>query len=119
MLRRSANIGDGSPKSSAILSHSENIADVSPMCLPVLDILNVCVPRRMFADWCALFGDISPRVLGDETSEENFNACIDIFLDVPMAWRSMAMTRVRCRSFVELLAHGDAQLCASRKHREA
>ena len=39
---------------------------------------------------------------------------------VPMAWRNMAITRIRRRSFVEILAHrGAAQLCALRKHREA
>ena len=38
----------------------------------------------------ALLGDISPIVLGDETPGENFKVCIDILLDVPMHWRSMA-----------------------------
>ena len=42
--------------------------------------------------------------------EENFNACIEIFLDVPLPWQSMAMARVRRRSFVELLVHGGAAL---------
>ena len=61
---------------------------------------------RMFVHYCALlklFGDISPMVLGDETLGENFNA---------MSWWSMAITRVRRWSFVELLAHGGAaQIC--------
>ena len=60
----------------------------------------------MFADCSALFGDISPMVFGVETSGENFNACIEIFLDVPMPWRSMAITRVRRRSIAEPLVHG-------------
>ena len=47
-------------------------------------------------------------VFGNETLGENCNACIDILLDVPMPWRSMAITRVRHRSFAELLAHGGA-----------
>ena len=69
----------------------------------------------------ALFGDISPMVLEDETSGENINAYIAIFGDVPMPWRSRAITSARRRSFAELLlAHGGAaQMCASRKHREA
>ena len=37
----------------------------------VWDILNLGVPRRMFADCPALFGDISPMVRGVGTSREN------------------------------------------------
>ena len=81
-----------------------SIADVSPMCRRcVWDICGLGEHRRMFADCSALFGDISPMVFGGETSGENFNACIEIFLDVPMPWRSMAITRVRRRSFAEQL----------------
>ena len=55
-------------------------------------------------------------VFGVETSGENFNACIEIFLDVPMPWRSMAITRVGRRSFAEPLVYGgDAQIV----HRES
>ena len=87
-------------------------------------IFGLGVHRRMFADCSALFGDISPMVYGVETSEENFNACFDFFLEFPMPWRNMAITRVRRRSFAEPLVHGgaalvDAQMCASREHREA
>ena len=80
------------------------VADVSPMCLV------------HFYHWCTspnvrrLLGDISPMVFGVKTLGENFNACIEIFLDVPMPWRSMAMTRVRRRSFAEPLVHGGAAL---------
>ena len=49
-------------------------------------------------------------VFGVETSGENFNACFEIFLDVPMSWRSMAITHVRRRSFGEPLVHGGAAL---------
>ena len=85
-----------------------SIADVSPMCRPmcrrcVWDIFGLGVHCRTFADCSALFGDISAMVFGVETSGENFNACIEIFLDVPMSWRSMAITRLRRRSFTEPL----------------
>ena len=79
----------------------------------------------MFADCSALFGDISLMVFGVETSGENFNACIEFFIDVLMPWRSMAITCVHRRSFSEPLVHVgaglaiDAQICASREHREA
>ena len=93
------------------------VADVSPMCL---GHFGLGVHRRMFADCSALFGDISPMVLGVETSGENFNACIEIFLDVPMPGRSMAITRVRRRSFVEPLVHGGAALAIPKfVHRES
>ena len=72
-----------------------NIGDIMTsnmhrQCLhePSLDIFNLGVHRR-------LFSDISPMVFGVETSGENFHACIEIFLDVPMPWRSMAITHVR------------------------
>ena len=81
-------------KPSAILSHRifiadvyTSIADVSPC---VWDIFGLGVHRRMFADCSALFGDISPMMFGVETSGENFNSCIEIFLDVPMPWRLFA-----------------------------
>ena len=42
------------------------------------------------------------------------------FLDVPMPWRSIAITHVRRRSFAELLAHGGAALAMPRcVHRES
>ena len=86
----------------------------------VWDIFNLGVHRRIFADCSALFGDISPMVFGVETSGENFNACIEIFLDVPMPWRSMAITRVRRRSFAEPLVHGgDALAMPKFVHRES
>ena len=62
--------------------HVENIADVSPMCLGHV--------RR-------LFGDISPLVLGVGIAGENSNACIEFFLDAPMPWQGMAITRLRRR----------------------
>ena len=73
------------------------VADVSPMCL------------GHFWPWCTS-RNVSPMVFGVETSGENFNACIEIFLDVPMPWRSMAITRVRRRSFAKPLVHGGAAL---------
>ena len=70
------------------------VADVSPMCRRCeWDIFGLGVHRRMLADCSALFGNISPMVFGVETSGRIFNACIEIFLDVPMPWRSMAITR--------------------------
>ena len=57
-----------------------------------------------------LFGDIWPMVLVDQTSEENLNACIEIFPEVLMHSRSMAITRVSRRSFAELLVNGGAAL---------
>ena len=88
---------------------------MSPMCRQcVWDMFGLGVHRRMFADCSALFGDISPMVFGVETSGENFIACIEIFLDVPMPWRSMAITRVRRRSFAEPLVHGGAALAMSK-----
>ena len=57
--------------------HDENIVDLSPMCLVHL--------HRMFADYFALLGGISPKALGDKTSRENFNACITILLLYPDA----------------------------------
>ena len=69
---------------------------------------------------CSLFGDISLMVFGTETSGENFNACIEIFLDVPMPWQSMAITRVRRRSFAEPLVQGGAALAMPKcVHRES
>ena len=105
-------------KPSAILSYRiciadvyTSIADLSPMCRRCeWHIFGLRVHRRMFADCSALFGDISPLVFGVETSGKNFNTCIEIFLDVPMPWRSMAITRVRRRSFSEPLVHGGAAL---------
>ena len=83
-----------------------SIADVSPMCRRcVWDIFGLGVHRRMFADCSALFGDISPMVFG---------------VDVPMPWRSMAITRVRIRSFAEPLVHGGAALAMPKcVHRES
>ena len=80
----------------------------------VWDIFNLDVHRRIFADCSARFGDISPMVFGVETSGESFNACIEIFLDVQMPWRSMVITRVRRRSFAEPSVHGDAALSWNR-----
>ena len=108
-------------KPSAILSHRiyiadvyTSIADLSPMCRRcVWDIFGLGVHRRMFAD-------ISPMVFGVETSGENFNACIEIFQDVPMPWRSIAITRVRRQSFAEPLVHGGAALAMPKfVHRES
>ena len=97
--------------------HVGNSAVVSPMCC---DIFNLCVPHRMFADCCALLSDISPMVLGHETSGENFNACIEFFGDVPMPWWSMTITRRRRWSFAELLAHGGAALAMPKfEHRDS
>ena len=79
-------------------------------CRCVWDIFNLGVHRRMFAYCSALFGDISSMVFGVQPLGENFNACIEIFLDIPMSWRSMAITRVHHRSFAEPLVHGGAGL---------
>ena len=77
------------------------IADVSATCLALV-YLTEC-SSTIIVRCSALLGDISPIVLGDETLWENFNA---------MSWWSMAITRVRRWSFVELLAHGGAaQIC--------
>ena len=74
----------------------------------------------MFTDCSALFGDISPMVFGVKTSGGNFNACIEFFLDLPMPWRSIAITRVRRRSFAEPLVHGGAALAMPKfEHRES
>ena len=51
-----------------------------------------------------LCGDISPMVLGDETSRGGGGVHAFSFL------LSMAITRVLRRSFAELLAHGGAAL---------
>ena len=84
---------------------------MSPMCW---DIFGLGVHCRMFAD------SVSPVVFGVETSGENLNACIEIFLDVPMSWRSMAITCVRRRSFPEPLVHGGAALAMPKcVHRES
>ena len=101
--------------------HRRFVADVSPMCRRCeWDIFGLGVHRRMFADCSALFSDISPMVFGVETSAENLNACIKIFLDVPMPWRNMAITRVRRRSFAEPLVHGGAALAMPKfVHRES
>ena len=115
-------------KPSAILSHRiyiadvyTSIADVSPMCLRcVWYIFNLGVHHRMFADCSALLGDISLMVFGVETSGENSNACIEIFLYVTMPWRSMVMTRVQRRLFDEPLVHGDDTLTMPKfEHRES
>ena len=85
----------------------------------VWDIFGLGVHRRMLADCFALFGDILPMVFVVETSGENFNACIEFFLDVPMPWRGMAIIRVRRRSFAEPLVHGGAALAMPKcVHRE-
>ena len=60
--------------------------------------------------WSALFDDISRMVLDDETSGENFNACIQIFLGVLMPWWNMAIHCVRCRSFAKQLVHRGSAL---------
>ena len=103
-------------------SHQICIADVytsmlktSSMCRRcVWDLLNLGVLRRMFADCSALFGDIFPMVLGVETSGENFKACIDFFLDIPMPWRRMAMARVRGRLIPALLVKNGAGLAMTK-----
>ena len=112
MLRRAARehrrwIGDKSPNHPRYY-HIEYASPICRRC--VWDIFGLGVHRRMFADCSALFGDISPMVFGVETSGENFNACIEIFLDVPMPWRSMAITRVRRGSFAEPLVHSGVAL---------
>ena len=129
------NIGDGSAMDhqtigdiiilnmhrQCLQEHRRCVADVSLMCRRcVWYIFNLGVHRRMFADCSALLGDISPMVFSVETSGENFNACIEIFLDVPMPWRSMAVTRVLRRSFAEPLVHGGAALAMPKfEHRES
>ena len=101
--------------------HRRFVADVSPMCRRCeWDIFGLGVHRGMLADCSTLFGDISPMVFGVETSGENVNACIEIFLDFPMPWRSMAITRVRRRSFAKPLVHGGAALAMPEfVHRES
>ena len=63
--------------------HIGNIADVSATFLTLV-YLTECSPTAVCCS--ALFGNMSPMVLIDETSGENFNACIDTFIDVPMPW---------------------------------
>ena len=119
MLRRAARehrrwIGDGSPNHRRYY-HIEYASPLFTRALLmcrrcVWDIFGLDVHRRMFADCSALFRNISPMLFGVETSGENFNACIEFFLDVPIPWRSMAITHVRRRSFAEPLAHGGAAL---------
>ena len=94
---------------------------MSPKCRRcVWNIFNLGVHRLMFADCSALFGDISPIVFGVKTSAENFNACIAIFHDAPMPWRSMAITRAPRRSFAEPLVHVGAALAMPKfVHRES
>ena len=59
-------------------------------------------------------------VFGVETSGEKSNACIEIFINVPMPWRSVAITRVCRRSFAEPLVHGGAALTMPTSvHRES
>ena len=111
-------IGDVSPNHQRyyhIEYASPMFTRASPMCLghfwPWYTSPNV---RRLLGAvrqyYSVLFGDISPMVFGVKTSGENFNARIEIFLDVPMLWRSMAITRVRRRSFTEPLVHAGAAL---------
>ena len=88
-------------KPSAILLHRiciadayTSIADFLLMCRRcVWDIFGLGVHRRMFADCSPLFGDISSMVFDVEKSGENFNACIEIFLNARClgeAWRLLA-----------------------------
>ena len=58
----------------------------------------------MFADFCALFGTVW-RLIADSSWQS-----IDIFLDVPVPWRSMVITHVCRQSFAELLAHSGTAL---------
>ena len=108
------NIGDGSPNHRRyyhIEYASPMFARPSPMCRRcVWDIFGLGVHRRMFADCSTLFGDISV---------ENFNACIEFFIDVQLPSRCMAITRVRRRSFAEPLVLGGAVLAMPKcVHRE-
>ena len=52
--------------------------------------LCVGLRQRMFADCCALLGDISTMVLGDETWGENLNTCIKTCRCLGEAWRLFA-----------------------------
>ena len=133
MLRRAARefrrwIGYGSPNHQRyyhIEYASAMFTLASPMCRRcVRDIFGLGIHRRLLGvvrRYCsALFGDISPMVFGVETSGGNFNARIEIFLDVQMPWRSMAITRVRRRSFAEPLVHGGSALAMPKcVHRES
>ena len=87
--------------------HHRCVADVSAIfwTLVYLSESSPTVVR-----WSALFGDISRMVLDDEISGANFNACIQIFLDIPMPWWNMAIPCVRCQSFAEQLVHRGAAL---------
>ena len=102
-LGTSASIGDGSPNHQRYY-HIEYVSPMftraSSMCRrSVWDILNLGVHRRMFADCSALFGDISPMVIWRRNIGRKFQCIyIELFLDVPMPWRSMAITRVRRRT---------------------
>ena len=84
------NIGNGSPKPMAILSRQIY------RCLHehehrrcVCDIFNLGVAHRKVADCCVLLGAVR-RYIADGSWRrnigKNFNACIEIFLDVPMLW---------------------------------
>ena len=71
----------------------------------------------------ALFGDISAMVHGDETSRENFNAywnfsrCTDVLAKIGDYSRMLLIIRRATGAW--WCCPDDAQMCASRQHREA
>ena len=50
-----------------------------------------------------MLGKISPVVLGDKSLVENFDACIEFVLNIPMHCWSMTITNARRWSFAEIL----------------
>ena len=89
------------------------------------DIITSNMHRRCLHEHRRCVTDVSPNVrryiadgIWRRNIWKNFNACIEIFLDVPMPWRSMAITRRR--SFAEPLVHGGAALAMPKcVHRES
>ena len=73
------------------------------------DIITSNIHRRCLHDNVENSADVSPMCL------RRFEPWCNLpnvrrLLDVPMPWRSMPMTRVRRRSFAELLVHGAAAM---------
>ena len=78
------------------------------------DIITSTKPRRCLPKHVGNIVDVLPRYVRD-----TYNTCIDFFLDVPMPWWSMAITRIRQITGALWRCPGDAQILASQKHREA
>ena len=103
----------------ACWEHRRCVCNIIKLCVAYLIECSPTVVRCS-----ALFGDISPMVLGDETSADNFNAYFEIVLDVPDALVThgdLAYSRtslIVCRTTgAWWRCPGDTQICASRKPR--